>query len=264
VPARRPLAVVTGASTGIGAALADELARRGHDLLLVALPGEGLPERARTLVADHGVAAEALECDLTDRAGLERVAARLREQDVDVLCNNAGVGDFGPFLRTFSAEQIELDVYAPAVLTAAALPGMLGRRSGAILMVGSTAGNQPIPNGATYAACKAFVNSLSESLHAELAGTGVRCTLLAPGPVHTAFADRAGLGRAAARIPEPVWVSAERAARAGLDGLARGRRRVTPGVPGHLIDIGGRLAPRSVLSPVLRRVIAAGVRGRRA
>lgn len=256
---QHPLAAVTGASTGIGAALAEGLARRRHALLLVAKPGEHLRAHGEELAARHGVAVDVRELDLTDPDARGALCGELTARPVSVLCNNAGVGTFGPFVEAYTADQIRLDVLTVAELTAAVLPGMLERRAGGLLMVGSTAGNQPVPGAATYAACKAFVNTLAESLHAELAGTGVRCTLLAPGPVRTAFAGRAGVTSAAARIPGFAWVSAEQAAEEGLAGLERGKRRVTPGLQGTVFDLGGRLAPQQVLAPLLRHVITRNV-----
>jgi short-subunit dehydrogenase len=253
------LAVVTGSSTGIGAALAEQLAARGHPLLLVAPPGEALVEQALRLSGRHDIPAEPMEADLTDAAQLSSVKDELQRRDVAILCNNAGVGQFGDFVRNYTAAQVRLDVLAVAELTAAVLPGMLSRNAGALLHVGSTAGNQPVPGAATYAAAKAFVNSLAEALHIELAGTGVRCTLLAPGPVHTDFAERSGVGHAAARIPELAWVSADEAAAAGLRGLERNQRRVAPGVSGRVFDIGGRLTPTWLSGPLVRRVIARNV-----
>ena len=253
------IAVVTGASTGIGAAFAEELARRGHALLLTALPGEHLADRADALTRRYGVAAEIREGDLCEPAFLDAVTAELRARPVDVLCNNAGVGQFGTFVDSYSRTQVLLDVVAVAEVTAAVLPGMLERGRGGIVLVGSTGGNQPVPGAATYAACKAFVNSLADSLHAELSGTGVRCTLLAPGPVHTAFAERAGVEETASRIPEVAWVSAEQAATSALDALDRGRHRVAPGLPGRVLDLGGRLLPNRLIMPVVRRVILRNV-----
>lgn len=253
------IAVVTGASTGIGAALAERLAARGHSLLVTALPGEGLEDLGKDLSARFDVHVEVHEGDLTDAAVLDGFADDLRGREIAVFCANAGVGEFGDFVESYTRTQVLLDVVAVAELTAAVLPGMLARNDGAILLVGSTGGNQPVPGAATYAACKAFVNSLAGSLHAELADTGVRCTLLAPGPVHTDFAQRASVEGTASKIPEISWVSADQAAEAALSGLERGKERVAPGVPGRLLDLGGRLVPGRLIAPVLRRVVQRNV-----
>ena len=125
-----------------------------------------------------------------------------------------------------------------------------------MLLVGSTAGNQPVPGSATYAATKAFINSLAESLHQELRGTGVTTTLVLPGPVRTQFAERAGLQDAAKSIPGPFWVSPEQVASTALDGLARGRRRVAPGIVGTVLNIGGLITPNPVLLPLVDAAIS--------
>jgi short-subunit dehydrogenase len=238
------IAVVTGASTGIGRALAALLAQRGHNLMLVAPPGESLADYARSLGADHAATVQARELDLTDRARRDELLAELRGLEVSVLCNNAGVGRFGRYTELDNAAEIELNVVTVSAINEAVLPGMIERRRGAVLLTGSTAGNAPTPLAATYSASKAFVNALGEALHLELRDYGVTCTVLVPGPVRSAFGDRAGAQDAAAALPGWSWISAEDAARAGLDGLDRGTARVAPGWQGRLIDTGSRLVPR--------------------
>jgi uncharacterized protein len=255
---RPGLAVVTGATSGIGRALAVALAARGHPLLLIARREEALRRTAAELASEHGVEVDIRPCDLTDGPARAELAAELRACDIAVFCNNAGYGTFGDFVGVDPQRQhdeVALHVVAMHDLAAAVLPGMVRRNCGQLLLVGSVGGYQPVPGAATYAACKAFVNSLAESLHAELAGTGIVCTLLAPGPVRTQFARRAGVQDAANRLPRFVWVDPARAAEAALDGMAKGRRRVVPGVPAKVMAAAGSLVPHAATSPLLRGLI---------
>lgn len=256
-PTSRNRAVVTGASSGIGTALAEHLAARGYSLILIARREDRLRELADRLAQRHRVEAEVYACDLGDRDARAKLVADLAARDIAVLCNNAGFATYGP-LSTLDAQreglQVELDVVAVHELTLAVLPGMLERKAGAILITGSTAGNQPGPNNTTYAASKAFANTFAESLHAELAGTGVGCTLLAPGPVKTEFthaAEAPGLDRL---VPGPLWVSADAAARQAITGMAKGKRRVVPGPFAKAQTLSGLYGPRWISASVLRAV----------
>lgn len=188
-----PQAVITGASSGIGAALARRLCAEGYDLVLVARRAERLSALAEELRAAHGREVEPLGLDVTD----PEAPARLLEAAPrpDVLVNNAGMGRFGPVLDAESGEHlrsIRLNCEALTALTLAVLPGMIERRSGTIVNVGSIAGLQPVPYYAVYGATKAFVHSFSEALDAELEGKGVRVVAIAPGPVPTEFQQNAG------------------------------------------------------------------------
>lgn len=256
-PTPRNRAVVTGASSGIGAALAEQLAARGYSLILVARREDRLRVLAERLSTRYRVEAEVYPCDLGDRDARTKLAGELAARDVAVLCNNAGFATYGP-LSTLDAKreglQVELDVVAVHELTLAVLPGMLARQAGAILITGSTAGNQPGPNNTTYAAAKAFANTFAESLHAELAGTGVSCTLLAPGPVRTEFTQAAEVPALERLVPGPLWVSADRAAKQALAGIVKSRRRVVPGPFAKAQTVSGLYGPRWLSGPVLRAV----------
>jgi uncharacterized protein len=248
-------ALVTGASSGIGEELARELATRHVDLILVARSADRLAELADELRRQHGVEVEVLAVDLTDETGLAAVEDRVRRTDapIDLLVNNAGVGQVGDFADLDVAgaqQQVELNVLAPVRITHAALPG-LKDRGGGILNVSSIGANQPVPRMATYAATKAFLTSWSEALHEELRGSGVHVTVLAPGFTRTGFVDAAEAGKQAAWIPSFIWSDAAAVARAGLDGVARGRAVVTPG-PHYAVTAGvSSVTP----SPVSRRLI---------
>ena len=252
--------LVTGASAGIGAELARELARRGHNVVLCARRADRLhalaeelrltPRRARRRRAVR-----------PDRRGRPRTAlvARLAagERAVVGVCNNAGFGTVANLLDAgVEREQrvVALNVEAVHHLTGAFLEPMVGDGAGAILNVASTAAFQPLPGFATYAASKAFVQSFSEAVHAELAGTGVSVTCLCPGFTRTEFEEHAqagGAGRAAARVP----LAGRRpgVARAGVEGMIAGRRTVVPGLHNRASMLGGRLAPRSLLLPAVGR-----------
>jgi hypothetical protein len=215
-----------------------------------------LTELAQRLATRHGVFVETRACDLGDRTARRALAAELADRDVAALCNNAGFATFGEAHELDperEREEVELNVVAVHDLTLAVLPGMVRRGRGAILITGSTAGVQPIPGQATYSATKAFVNSFAESLHTELRGTGVSCTLLAPGPVRTEFTQVAGVASTETTVPGFLWASADRVADAAVAGLERGRRRVVPGASAQAMTL-SQYVPHGVLLPVIRRV----------
>lgn len=260
-------AVITGASAGIGTELARQLAARGHNVTLVARRTERLESLAEELRLANGITAEFEACDLADDAARSRLIATLRagERRVDVLCNNAGYGSFGKFHELDlqrEVGQVRLNVLALHELTGTFLPGMVERRCGAILNVASVAAFQPIPLNATYAATKAFVHSFSEAVSAELAGTGVSCTSLCPGPVTTEFGDVAGVGDLESQMPSFMAQSAEEVARAAIEAMIRGRRSVFPGMGPRAVAFGGRFVPRSAFLPVVARVAGRAFRDR--
>ena len=267
-PTDRSAALVTGASAGIGAEIARELAARGHNLILVARRRERLRELAAELSESHGVRAESLSCDLakpTSRGRLPGQAERLGLA-VEVLVNNAGFATGGPFHDSDperELQQVRLDVEAVVALTSMFVPGMVERGRGAILNVASTAGMQPMPYSAGYAAAKAYVLSFSEALHYELEPKGVTVTALAPGPVSTDFWETAGWQTTGGQrfeqaVPGPAWVTAQTAARAGVRGLADGSRVVIPGLPMRAAMLASRYIPHAVKLPS----IAAAMRRR--
>jgi hypothetical protein len=258
-------AVVTGASSGIGQELASLLAGRGHRLWLVARRRDRLEALAGELRRKHKVQIEVRVCDLADRAAREELCRELADLEVGVLANNAGFTTCGYLAEgdpAREAEEVEVDVVAMHALTLAVLPGMLERRNGTVLITGSTAGMQPVPGAATYAASKAFANTFAESLHAELRGTGVTCTLLAPGPVRTEFMSVGG----AAELEAKQWMgwrSPRAVARAGLRGAGRRRRRVVPGPLARAQGLAGRHAPRRLTFLVTRSVVLPRLRATR-
>ncbi len=231
--APRPLALITGASSGIGEQLARQLALRGHDLLLVARRQERLQALCRELAQAHGVEATAWPEDLTDPAAPQRLEAKVlrTERALAVLVNNAGTGVAGPFAASDGAEEarmVTLNVLALHQLTRRLLPFLLANGSAHILNVASTAGLQPVPMMATYAATKAFVLSFSQALDEELAGSGVTVTALCPGPTQTEFIAAAKAEGTRLFHPSKL-ASAEAVAKAGLEGMDARRPVVIPG-----------------------------------
>ena len=252
-------AVVTGASGGIGEALARRLAARGCHVILVARTEPALEKLAAELATAHDVETEVLAADLTSEEGVATVVARLRDgagRPVDLLVNNAGYGSAGQFYRLDPervAGEVRLNVLALVRLTSAAVPGMVERGGGAVLNVSSVAGLQPIPNMATYAATKAFVTSFSESLHEELRGRGVTVTALLPGFTKTGFQARAGVSR----LPTWAWMDAGRVADDALAATAAGRAVCIPGLAWKAISAITSPLPRGLV----RRVMGAGQKG---
>jgi hypothetical protein len=258
-PAPDRTALITGASSGIGEAIARELARRGHGVTLVARRAERLETLAVELRAS-GVQAHVLVADLSDRDARAGLVDRVAELGLtaDILVNNAGFSTMGPVATSdpvVEMDMIEVDVVAVADLCSRFLPGMVERGRGAVLNVASTGAFQPLPGQAAYGAAKAFVLSYSESLSGELRGTGVQVSVLCPGPVQTGFGERAGVSQkdAEAALPKVLWETAETVAAVGVEALAKGRVVAIPGYANHAGAILGRLAPNRLLIPILAR-----------
>jgi short-subunit dehydrogenase len=256
-PSPASTCLVTGASSGIGADIARELSKRGLGVTLVARR----EDRLRTLedeLASSGVRVEVVACDVSDPEARKQMVDTINKRglDVEVLVNNAGYGSGGSFSELDAESEVAMvrvNCEAVVALTHQYLPGMLERGRGAILNVGSTAGEQPLPRQATYSASKAFVNTFSDALHSEMQGTGVTVTSLRPGPVKTEFGDIAGISDELFSAPDFTILSAERVAAAAVHGLEKGKRTVAPGIAAKFATVGGRMVPRTVLLPVLRR-----------
>ncbi|MGV0992138.1 MAG: mycolate reductase [Mycobacterium sp.] len=256
-PSPHSRAVVTGASQGIGEALATELAARGHSLIITARRAEVLADLATRLTERYGVTVEVRAVDLTDPGQRGGLADELAQRDISILCANAGTATFGPVAKLDPADekaQVQLNVLGVHDLVLAVLPGMLARQSGGILISGSAAGNSPIPNNATYAASKAFANTFSESLRGELKDSGIHVTLLAPGPVRADVPDPAEASLVDKLIPDFLWISVEHTAQLSLDGLERNKMRVVPGITSKAMSVASGYAPRAIVTPIVGAV----------
>ncbi len=257
-PSPTSTAVVTGASSGIGADLARELVARGYGVTLVARRVDRLRELADELSGP--VRVEVIGCDVADpdaRAGLFDELDR-RGLTLDILVNNAGIGTMGAVATsTPEAEiaQVRVNVEAVIDLTTRAVQQMVPRGRGAILNVGSTAGYHPFPGQAGYAATKAFVRSYTEALHAELAGSGVTVTTLNPGPVRTEFLSVAGMDERtfADAFPKFLWMPSRAVAEVAVDALRDGRADVIAGLPNKVSTRLMTVLPRRFVSGLLAR-----------
>ena len=220
-------ALVTGASSGIGEQFARQLAARGHDVVLVARRAD----RLETLAGELPTEAHVVACDLaTDAASLAGRVEQLGLR-VDVLVNNAGFGTSGPFAENDparEAEEVRLNCEAIVTLSHAFLPAMIERRRGGIINVASSAGMQPIPYEAVYAATKAFALNFTDALHTELRGSGVRVMSVNPGPVPTEWQRVAGYTEDRTGVV-PGEISAEQVVRESLEAWDKGRRSIIPG-----------------------------------
>lgn len=258
----RRLAVVTGASAGIGRAFAERPAREAWDLVLVARRRERLEEMAAGLRQAHARRVDVLAVDLTASDGVRAVEGRIAgEATLELLVNNAGFGTAGAFAeldRETEEQELRLNVLALARLSHAALTAFRERGHGTVINVSSLAGFQPAPFNATYAASKAFVNSFTMALHEELRGTGVRVQLLCPGFTRTEFQEVAGVDTA--DVPDFAWMTPEAVVEASLEGLRRGDRAVIPGAGNKLLGAVLRALPSAAASrlggALLRRRLA--------
>ncbi|GGB59775.1 short-chain dehydrogenase [Tistrella bauzanensis] len=256
----RPLAIVTGASGGIGREIALALATRGYDLLLIARNASGLARTAEAAGA-AGARSHCLPLDLSGPA--DAIRANLQAAlDADgrvpaVLVNNAGFGIAGRFDRIDPAAidgQIAVDIAALTILTRAVLPAMVAAGRGRVLNLASTAAFVPGPGLAVYYAAKAYVVSLGRALAVEMAGTGVTVTTLCPGPTRTGFAERAGMAGSRLFSGNPGLMTAGQVARIGLEATFAGRPLVVPGRANRLGAILSRLAPPQLAARMVKRL----------
>lgn len=257
-PSPTSTAVITGASSGIGADLARELVSRGYGVTLVARREDKLRDLATEL--GDSVRVEVIGCDVADpdaRAGL-LAEVQQRGLTVDILVNNAGVGTMGPVQDAVVADeiaQVRVNVEAVIDLTTRAVQQMVPRAMGAILNVGSTAGFQPFPGQSGYAATKAFVRAYTDGVRTELAGTGVTVATLNPGPVRTEFLQTAGMDERtfADAFPKFMWVPSRDVAKAGIDALVNDSGSVIPGLPSQISTRLFQVIPKQLLLPLLAR-----------
>jgi len=253
--------LITGASSGIGEVFARKLAGYGHNLLLVARSEEKLIALCNELGRSDGIRAQHVAMDLSraDAPAKLFAEARARRLEIDLLINNAGFGSMGDFAKLDLARElnmIDLNVRSLVELTHQFLQPMRERKSGAIINVASTAGFQPVPFMATYAATKAFVLSFSEALWEENRGFGIKVMALCPGVTETGFFEAARMHKPPARAsqtPEDVVDTA-------LRGLKHGRSHIISGLPNYLMVQSERLVPRSLIARVAGMVLRNAVR----
>jgi short-subunit dehydrogenase len=244
-------ALVTGASSGIGASVARELAKAGAGLVLTARRKDRLEALAKELRDAHGTEVTILPLDLGTPGGASALfdATEGKGKQVDILINNAGFGTQGRFQSIpweKSAEQIQLNIVSLTELTHRFLAPMIARRSGHILNVASIGAYMPVPWYATYAAGKAYVRNFTEALAADLRGTGVHVCCLCPGGTRTEFLDVAG--QKAIWYVDVSLMSADRCARIGLAALFRGRRLIVAGWANSLVCWSLRFVPRRIVT----------------
>ena len=246
----KKVALVTGASAGLGVEFARQLAKRGHSLVLVARRKERLEELAKELGSARAIAA-----DLSKKDAAAKLMADLEANGevVDLLINNAGFGLIGCFAELDAKRErqmIDLNVGTLTDLCRAVAPGMIERKSGGILNVASTAAFQPGPKFAVYFATKAFVLSLTEALHEELKPHGIKVSCLCPGPTKTEFGDVAGFTNKLGMAFEKIAMSAARVVEIGLEGLDKNKAIVIPGALNKAGAVSGRFVPRSVVRKI--------------
>jgi uncharacterized protein len=255
-PTKGSAVVVTGASSGIGEEFAREFARRGYQLVLIARRADRLRAIAETLSGGTHV----LPVDLSspaDRATLPDQVAALGLVP-DILVNNAGMSNLGPVATSDPEAElrlIEVDVSAVVDLCSRFVPGMVDRGRGAVLNVASVGAFGPVPGQATYGAAKAFVLSYTDAMRQELQGTGVTAATLCPGPVRTGFGEGMGIPdeEAEKSLPKFLWKDAAAVAKAGVDGLASGKRVIVPGAPNRVASMINHHLPRRLLLPMVAR-----------
>jgi hypothetical protein len=254
------VALITGASSGIGLELARECARHGHDLVLVARRADKLQQLADELKGEHGIEVQVLVADLSKLDNCDQIYGQLKETGVEVeyLLNNAGFGDYGSFADGDGERQmqmIQLNIAALTRLTRLYLPDMQARRRGYVLNVASTAAFQPGPMLAVYFASKAYVLHFSEAIANELQGTGVSVTALCPGATASEFAQVANAERSllfnVRKLPTSATV-----ARYGYRAMIKKRRVAVHGLLNKLLSQSVRLAPRRLTTAIARRMMA--------
>jgi len=249
----RPIALITGPTSGLGAGYARRFARDGYDLILVARDVDRLVDLAAQLRAAHRIDADVLPADLSDVRDRDKVCTRLAA-GVQVLVNNAGFGTSGEFWSTDPAllqRQLDVNVTAVMHLTRAALPPMRAAGKGSVINIASVAGLLS-GRGSTYSASKAWVVSFSEGLANGLAGTGVGVHAVCPGFVRTEFHQRAGIDMAS--IPGPLWLSVDDVVAESLADVAKGKVVSIPGVQYKVLTTAGRMIPRGLVRVFTNRI----------
>jgi uncharacterized protein len=251
-------ALITGASSGLGAEFARQFAGLGCSLILVARRQERLHELKEEIFERTGVSVECLAMDLTEAEASQQLYTHVKEnnQTVDILINNAGIGLYGEFLETsweHLQPMLELDILVLTQLTHLFASDMVRRNSGYILLIGSTGSFQPTPSYAAYSAAKSYVLSLGEALHYELRRTKVKCTVLCPGMTRTEFLEVAG--QRPTDYQRVMMMEGAAVVRIGIEALLKGRASVASGRTNAFLAWGTRLLPRQVLAAASARLM---------
>lgn len=257
LPRKEGYALITGASQGIGEAMARDLGSMGYNLILVARRKDVLEKLAGEITAQTPVTVEVMPCDLAEAEQRAQLIRKLEAYEVDIAIQSAGVASFGPFLeQDWGYETMQFNLNATAVfeLTHALLPKMVQRGFGALCNVGSAAGDVIIPNNATYIFTKAGVNAFTEALHYETRGTGVHVTLLAPGPVREALKPEDARSIVDRVVPDFLWTTYESCSRETLHAMAANKRRIVPGPLSKFGAALGQVLPVRVSAPLLGAV----------
>ncbi|APT92040.1 short-chain dehydrogenase [Corynebacterium phocae] len=252
-PSDNSFALITGASQGIGKAMAFDLAKRGYNTILVARREEVL-ETVAAQLRELGAVSEVFAADLSKPADVDRLIEHMAGREISIIINSAGIASFGKFMDQdwdYETNQFALNAEAVHRLTRAALEQMLPRRKGAICNVGSAAGNVPIPNNATYVFTKAGVNAFTEALHYELKRSGISCTLLAPGPVREAVVPEEEQSIVDKVVPDFFWTTYESCSKETLEAMERNQRRVVPGPLGKAMNLAGLVLPTALTAPLI-------------
>lgn len=258
MPDRRPIALITGASMGLGAEFARQFASEGYDLVLTARSADKLAALKKEVEGLHGIRAHVIVQDLTDPKAPIALhdAVRAAGLEVDVLVNNAGFGMYGLFYQSdlqTELDMIQVNITAVVHLTKLFLRDMVAHKRGRILNVASTAGFQPGPLQPVYYASKAFVLSFTEAIANELRGTGVTATALCPGPTPTEFQKRANVGKVRG-LKLMMRVNPDAVVRAGYRGMIKGKPVVVPGALNNVLIFLLRLVPRRMVTSMVRRI----------
>jgi short-subunit dehydrogenase len=259
-PEKASCALVTGASSGLGAAFARELARRGHNVALVARREDRLLDLSVELQDRYAVQAEAIACDLTDPVARSNLSKLMHERgsEVSILVNCAGFGLSGAFITSDPervTSMLQTNVVAAIALTHLFAGPMVARERGAILFVSSLGAFHPAPMFGVYAASKAAIQSFSEALSAELRPNHVTVTALCPGPVDTEFNQVAGVQPGTNPFPSGMIASVDDCVRAAFDGIQRGRNVVVPKASVKLLAFVMKHVPHSLSLPIWHRFL---------
>ena len=250
--------LITGTTSGIGKAFAEKFADAGNNIILVSRNKSKLQQQQIDLQTRYHVSVEYISCDLSETSATDLIIKRINSMglNVDILVNNAGFNEAGYFANTSLSKEldmIQVHIKALTALTKLLLPGMIERKYGRILNIGSTGSYMPCPCDTVYAATKSYVLSFSNGLYQELKGTGVTVTCLCPGATKTLFADKADINDTL--LFKLFVMKPEAVATIGYNHLLRGKRVVTAGLYNKLLVLSAKLLPISIINPIAQWMV---------